>query len=119
MVHRQTKNEKTMRQLQKDLQFSMIDDLLNFYLALERAYICNAYTDGITKEQAIFVEMCERESQIEKQVLEGHISSDKAQKSLEALKDEYPADLIDIICLILDKSIKRVSFDSLTFNTFV
>lgn len=62
MVHRQTKNEKTMRQLQKDLQFSMIDDLLNFYLALERAYICNAYTDGITKEQAIFVEMCERET---------------------------------------------------------
>ena len=40
-------------------------------------------------------------------MLEGTIDSGAAQSSLEALNDEYPDDLIDDLCLILDKSIKR------------
>ena len=109
LIHRQTKNEKTMQQLQRDLQFSAIDELLNQYLTLEKIYICNAFADGVVKEQASFIELCEKETRIEKQVLEGAINSEAAQTALEALKDEYPADLIDILCLILDKSIRRVS----------
>ena len=107
LVHRQTKNEKTMRQLQKDLQFSAIDELLGQYLQLEKIYVCNAFADGVAKEQESFIELCEKETQIEKHVLEGITTSDAAQASLEALKDEYSADLIDILCLILDKSIRR------------
>ena len=42
-------------------------------------------------------------------MLEGQIDSSAAQESLDALNDEYPDDLIDDLCLILDKSIKRVS----------
>ena len=33
----------------------MIDDLLNYYLALEKAYISNAFANGLKMEQATFV----------------------------------------------------------------
>ena len=56
------------------------------------------------------ITLCEKETQIEKKVLDGAIDGNAAQASLDALKDEYPDDLIDILCLILDKSIKRVSY---------
>ena len=107
LIHKQTKNQTTLKQLQKDLQFTMIDDLLNYYLGLEKAYICNAFTNGLKKEQATLIVVCEKETQIERQMLEGTIDSGAAQSSLEALNDEYPDDLIDDLCLILDKSIKR------------
>ena len=109
LVHKHTKNTNTLKQLQKDLQFTQIDDLLNYYFALEKAYICNALTNGLTKEQANLITLAEKETQIEKQLAEGQLDSGSAQSSLEALKDEYPDDLIDDLCLILDKSIKRVS----------
>ena len=49
----------------------MLDELLNQYLALEKAYICNAFANGLSKEQATFVIYCEKESQIEKLIYEG------------------------------------------------
>ena len=55
LVHKQTKNTNTLKQLQKDLQFSMIDDLLNYYLSLEKAYIANAFANGLKTEQETFV----------------------------------------------------------------
>ena len=89
----------------------MIDELLNFYLGLEKAYISNAFAQGLKQEQVNLITYCEKETQIEKKVLEGVLDGNAAQASLDALKDEYPDDLIDILCLILDKSIKRVSRD--------
>ena len=40
----------------------MIDDLLNYYLGLEKAYICNAFTNGLKKEQATLIVVCEKET---------------------------------------------------------
>lgn len=77
-MHKQTKNSSTLKQLQKDLQFTIIDDLLNYYLALEKTYICNAFTDGLNKEQANFVVLCEKETSIDKKILEGKIASETA-----------------------------------------
>jgi len=43
-----------------------IDDLLNYYFALEKAYICNAFANGLSKEQANLITTVEKETQIEK-----------------------------------------------------
>lgn len=56
----------------------MIDDLLNYYLALEKTYICNAFSSGLKQEQANMITLCEKETAIERQVQERVIDSGKA-----------------------------------------
>ena len=55
------------------------------------------------------ITVSEKELSIEKQMAEGQLDASTGQTQLDAVKDEYPDDLIDDLCLILDKSIKRVS----------
>ena len=55
MVYRQTKNQNTLKSLQKDLQFHMMDDLLNNYIALEKIYINHALEDGFRKDKQNFI----------------------------------------------------------------
>ena len=78
LVHKHTKNETVLRQIQKDLQFNMIDELLNHYLSLEKAYICNAFAKGLKQEQTNMITLCEKETQIEKKVLDGAIDGNAA-----------------------------------------
>ena len=40
----------------------MIDDLLNYYLGLEKAYICNSFANGLYKEQASLIVLCEKQT---------------------------------------------------------
>ena len=55
MVYRQTKNQNTLQTLQQDLQFHMMDDLLNHYVALEKIYINHALASGFHKDKQTFV----------------------------------------------------------------
>lgn len=65
-MHKHTKNTNTLKQLKKDLQFAQIDDLLNYYFALEKVYICNSLATGLSKAQANLIVVSEKETQIEK-----------------------------------------------------
>ena len=56
----------------------MIDDLLNYYLALEKAYISNAFANGLNTEQATFIIVQEKETQIERAMLDWSIDSNAA-----------------------------------------
>ena len=56
----------------------MIDELLNHYLSLEKAYICNAFAKGLKQEQTNMITLCEKETQIEKKVLDGAIDGNAA-----------------------------------------
>ena len=51
IVYRQTKNKNTLFQIQKDLQFHMMDELLNSYVELEKVYANHALANGIWKDR--------------------------------------------------------------------
>ena len=117
MVYRQTKNQITLKSLQKDLQFHMIDDLLNSYVALEKIYINHALESGFQKDKQTFISTVHKETEIARKLAEGQIDSKQAQREQEeGLEDEdLNHDLVDDFCLILDKSTKRVSWSSIGF----
>ena len=109
IVYRQTKNQNTLFQIQKDLQFHMMDELLNSYVELEKVYANHALANGIWTDRQTLITLVTKLTEIERKKAEGLLDSAQALSELEKNFDEEDLnnDLVDDFCLILEKSAKR------------
>ena len=87
----------------------MMDDLLTHYVALEKVYINHALASGFAKDKETFIQVVQRETEIERKLAEGQIDEKQAQSEKEEIHDDEDLDhdLVDDFCLILGESTKR------------
>ena len=75
IVYRQTKNQNTLFQIQKDLQFHMMDELLNSYVELEKVYANHALANGIWTDRQTLIALVTKLTEIERKKAEGLLDS--------------------------------------------
>ena len=98
----QKKGGQALQLLQRQLQFPLIDELVNNYIVLERFYIKNSLFLALESDNREYVKT------VQKSYTQEKFDQNQVRRASYSLSQEI-LDLIDDFCFILDTCSRRVS----------